>query len=114
MLEPRHPPLRHTILAGEGNQGIVLLDFICERKYRLLWAPTASARPGSGGCSLASSPMCSSSEQRCDRSTGREEIGTGDAGLDQVSLRCVFKLLIQAVASLGGLELFLPHLPALD
>ena len=36
-----------------------------------------------------------SSEQRCDRSTGREEIGAGDAGLNQVSLRCVFKLLIQ-------------------
>ena len=34
--------------------------------------------------------------------------------LDQVSLRHVFKLLIQAVASLGGLELFLPHMPALD
>ena len=58
--------------------------------------------------------MWSSSEQRCDRSTGREEIGAGDAGLDQVSLRCVFKLLIQAVASLGGLELFLPHMLALD
>ena len=35
-------------------------------------------------------------------------------GLDQVSLRCVFKLLIEALASVGGLELFLPHMPALD